>query len=243
MKKYFNISVILLALVAFTACDDYLDVKPSKSTSLTIETGEQLNALLNSYTTYYLEESPWLINASDDQRCDTEMFEITGSSDCPGYSTTSLSYALWDTDIIPELTDENWKHEYLKIFYANTILEKADKVSGLSSQERDQYKREARFIRAISSWYLAQVYCEPYVPGNENKQGIVLKSSTDFGESVKRATLKQTYDFIEADLQEALKIETPFQKIGTTNRWNSVRANKAAVNGFAARFYLYLNDY
>ncbi len=58
MKKYFNISVILLALVAFTACDDYLDVKPSKSTSLTIETGEQLNALLNSYTTYYLEESP-----------------------------------------------------------------------------------------------------------------------------------------------------------------------------------------
>ena len=243
MKKYFNISVILLALTAFTACDDYLDVKPSKSTSLTIETGEQLNALLNSYTTYYLEESPWLINASDDQRCDTEMFEITGSSDCPGYSTTSLSYALWDTDIIPELTDENWKHEYLKIFYANTILEKADKVSGLSSQERDQYKREARFIRAISSWYLAQVYCEPYVPGNENKQGIVLKSSTDFGESVKRATLKQTYEFIEADLQEALKIETPFQKIGTTNRWNSVRANKAAVNGFAARFYLYLNDY
>ena len=109
MKKY----------LIFTACDDYLDVKPSKSTSLTIETGEQLNALLNSYTTYYLEKSPWLINASDDQRCDTEWFEITGSSDCEGYSTESLSYALWDTDIIPKLTDENWKNEYLKIFYAN----------------------------------------------------------------------------------------------------------------------------
>lgn len=243
MKKYLNFSIILLALAAFTACDDYLDVKPSKSTSLTIETGEQLNALLNSYTTYYLEKSPWLINASDDQRCDTEWFEITGSSDCEGYSTESLSYALWDTDIIPKLTDENWKNEYLKIFYANTILEKADKVSGLSDTEREEIKREARFIRAVSSWYLAQVYCEPMVAGNENKQGIVLKTSTDFGESVKRASLKATYDFIEADLQEALKIEKPFGKIGGTDRWNSVRANKAAVNGFAARFYLYLNDY
>lgn len=243
MKKYFNIFVILLAAVVFTACDDYLDVKPSKSTSLTVETGEQLNAMLNAYSVYYLEQSPWLINASDDQRCDTEWFEITGSSDCEGYSTESLSYALWGTNIIPDLTDTNWKHEYQKIFYANTILEKADKVSGLSSSEREDIKREARFIRAISSWYLAQVYCVPLVPGNENKQGIVLKTSTDFGESVKRASLKETYDFIEADLQEALKIEKPFARIGNTNRWNSVRANKAAVNGFAARFYLYLNDY
>ncbi len=243
MKKYINIFVILLALVAFTACDDYLDVKPSKSTSLTIETGEQLNALLNSYKTYYLESSPWLINASDDQRCDTEWYEVTGSNSCEGYTPQSLSYALWDMDLIPKLTDENWKNEYLKIFYANTILEKADVVTGLSNAEREQIKREARFIRAVSYWYLAQVYCVPYVAGNENKQGLVLKSSTDFGESVKRATLKDTYNFIEADLQEALKIETPFQKIGNTNRWNSVRANKAAVNGFAARYYLYLNDY
>ena len=122
MKKYFNISFILLAMLAFTACDDYLDVKPSKSTSLTIETGEQLKALLNAYNIYYLEKSPWLINASDDQRCSTDWYEITGSSNCEGYSNESLSYALWDQDLIPKMTDENWKNEYLKIFYANTIL-------------------------------------------------------------------------------------------------------------------------
>jgi len=243
MNHYINKIMILLALVLCCACDDYLDVKPSKSTSLVIETGDQLKALLNSYTVYYLEQSPWLIDASDDQRCSTEWFDITGSANCEGYTTEALSYTLWDVNLIPQLTDENWKNEYLKIFYANTILEKADKVSGLTSQERESIKQEARFIRAVSCWYLAQVYCVPLVSGNENKQGIVLKTSTDFGESVKRATLKETYNFIEADLQEALKIETPFTKIGSTNRWNSVRANKAAVNGFAARFYLYLNNY
>ena len=243
MKKIFKTSIILLATVAFTACDDYLDEKPTKSTNIVIETGDQLNALLNSYAVYYLEQSPWLINASDDQRCSTQWFDITGSTKCEGYTTEALSYALWATDIVPKLTDRNWKNEYLKIFYANTILEKVDEVTGLTSQERDQIRREARFIRAVSYFYLAQVYCLPNVPGNENRQGLVLKSSTDFEESVNRASLKATYDFIEADLQEALKIETPFTKIGTTERWNSVRANKAAVNGFAARFYLYQNDY
>ena len=78
---------------------------------------------------YYLEQSPWLINASDDQRCSTQWFDITGSTKCEGYTTEALSYALWATDIVPKLTDRNWKNEYLKIFYANTILEKVDEVT------------------------------------------------------------------------------------------------------------------
>ena len=243
MKKLIYIFTISFIAVAVTACDKFLDENPSKSTSITIETGKHLYALLNSYSVYYLEKSPWIINASDDQRCSTDWYDIAGSSNCPGYLPSSLSYALWDTDLIAVQTDENWKNEYLKIFYANTILEKADKVTGLSTLEREAIKQEARFIRAVSYWYLAQVYCLPLVPGNENRQGLVLKTSTDFGESFSRSSLQDTYNFIEADLQEALKIETPFKKIGNTNRWNSVRANKAAVNGFAARFYLYQNEY
>lgn len=224
----------------FCACEDFLDVKPSKSTSVVIETGEHVNALLNYFNVYYLENSPWLINASDDYECATDWYDIVGNK---GFTIEALSYATWNKDFIPTFTDQTWTAEYQKIFYANTVLEKADKVSGLTNEERESIKREARFIRAYSMWYLAQIYCLPYVSGNEDKQGIVLKSSTHFDESVKRATLKQTYDFIETDLQEALKITAPLQKIAGTARYNSIRANKAAVNGFAARFYLYKNDY
>ena len=243
MKQLNRIIFILAAVVMAGACNDFLDIKPSKSTSLVIETGDHLEALLNNYNIYYLENSPWLINGSDDEECSTDWYEITGSNKCEGYSTTSLSFALWDKDIIPTLTDETWMAEYQKIFYANSVLQNVDKVSGLSDSERTGIAREARFIRAYSMWYLAQIYCLPYVSGNEDKPGLVLKSTTYFDESFKRASLKETYDFIEADLQEALKIETPLKKIGDTDRWNSVRANKAAVNGFAARYYLYRNDY
>ena len=244
MKKIFILSAILGATLLLSGCvNDFLEVKPTKSTTVVIETGEHLNALLNNYSLYYLENSPWLINGSDDEECSTAWYEITGSNRCDGYTTTSLCYATWNTDITPLLTDVTWKAEYQKVFYANAILENADKVSGLTDSERENVKREARFIRANAMWYLAQIYCLPYTSGNEGKQGLVLKSTTQFDESLKRATLKETYDFIEADLAEALKIETPLEQIPGTKRWKNVRASKAAVNGFAARYYLYRNDY
>ena len=144
MKRFKYIFTILLASTMFFACDDFLDVKPSKSTSVVIETGEHVNALLNYYDVYYLENSPWLINASDDYKCSTDWYDITGSSNCAGYSNEALCYALWNKELIPSLTDKTWTAEYQKIFYANTILEKADKVSGLTDEERVQIKREAR---------------------------------------------------------------------------------------------------
>ena len=244
MKKIRIITIILSAFVLMTGCvDKFLDEKPSKSTTVVIETGEHLNALLNSYTTFYLENSPWLINGCDDEECSTAWYDITGSNKCDGYSTTALSYATWNADLVKGFTDETWKNEYQKIFYANAVLENADKVTGLTDAEREGVKREARFIRAYSLWYLAQVYCLPYVSGNEDKQGLILKQSTQFDESLKRATLKETYDFIEADLAEALKIETPLTQNLSNGRWKSYRASKAAVNGFAARYWLFRNDY
>lgn len=244
MKKIILYSAILGAALLASGCvDKFLDVKPAKSTNVVIETGEHLYALLNNYSLFYKETSPWLINGSDDLECSVDTYTITGSNNCDVYLPTNLCYATWNIDLIPELTDDTWKAEYQKVFYANAILEKADKVSGLSNSERVDIKREARFIRANALWYLAQVYCLPYVPGNENKQGLCLKQTTHLDESLKRATLKETYDFIEADLQEALKIETPLAKNPNTGRWMNYRATKPAVNGFAARFYLYLNDY
>ncbi|MBO4571937.1 MAG: RagB/SusD family nutrient uptake outer membrane protein [Bacteroidales bacterium] len=244
MKKIFILSALLTASLLMSGCvDKFLDVKPSKSTTVVIETGEHLYALLNNYNNFYLAYSPWMINGTDDLECSTATYAITGSNYCDVYLPSILCYATWNTDLVPKQSDWTWGSEYTKIFYANAILENADKVSGLTDSERESIKREARFIRAYDLWYLAQTYCLPYISGNEDKQGLVLKTSTQFDEPLKRATLKETYDFIEADLAEALKIDTPLEKIPGTQRWRSFRASKAAVNGFAARYYFYLNDY
>ena len=244
MKKIFLLSAILGAALLSSACvNEFLEVKPTKSSAVVIETGEHLNALLNNYSNFYLAYSPWMVNGTDDLECSIDTYAITGSNKCDVYLPSILTYATWNTEIVPKQSDWTWNNEYKKIFYANSILENADKVTGLTDSEREAIKREAHFIRAYDLWYLAQIYCLPYVSGNEDKQGLVLKTTTHFDEPLKRATLKETYDFIEAELAEALKIDTPLEKIPGTERWKSFRANKAAVNGFAARYYFYLNDY
>ncbi|MNE22886.1 SusD family protein [compost metagenome] len=52
--------------------------------------------------------------------------------------------------------------------------------------------------------------------------------------------MEETYAFIESDLNEALKCQTPLVKDGVAKRW---RANTAGINGFASRFYLNRNNY
>lgn len=50
LKKTAYLTLLAAAASGLVACDDFLDVDPSKSTQKTIETAEQLDALLGSYS-------------------------------------------------------------------------------------------------------------------------------------------------------------------------------------------------
>ena len=68
LKKTAYLTLLAAAAAGFAACDDFLDVDPSKSTQKTIETAEQLDALLGSYSRFYpsttTRHSPATISAS-----------------------------------------------------------------------------------------------------------------------------------------------------------------------------------
>ncbi|ULT26833.1 RagB/SusD family nutrient uptake outer membrane protein [Sphingobacterium sp. E70] len=70
---------------------------------------------------------------------------------------------------------------------------------------RRRVKADAHFIRAMSYWILVNNYCAPYAAANMNSLGLPLKRTVDYEESLKRASLKETYDFILADIEEAKK--------------------------------------
>jgi hypothetical protein len=117
----------------------------------------------------------------------------------------------------------------------NTI----DNISG-SDEDKAILKADAHFIRAYSYWVLANTYCLPYTEANKNEPGLTIKMTTSFDEMLDRAPLEQVYQLIEADLAEALKTTVPLVQGGVARHW---RANIAAVNGFAARYYLNRNNY
>lgn len=243
MKKINTIISIILAASLFVSCEDFLNDAPSKSTSVVPQTVEELDYLFNNYLKFKDEDNINLILASD--AFDLNMDLTLKFSNYPGF--TNALFALWDTDNIPSETyarytngESYFSSEYRKIFIANTVLRYIPDVKG-SDDMKVKLEREAKFIRAYSMWNLAQTYCLPYSEANKNEPGLILKNSTSFEESTKRATLEETYQYIEENLTAALEI-TNNMEIVNGNK-NSVRANKAGVNGFAARYWLNRNDY
>ncbi|UNY98566.1 RagB/SusD family nutrient uptake outer membrane protein [Zhouia spongiae] len=81
----------------------------------------------------------------------------------------------------------------------------------------------------------------PFTEANKDELGLPLKELTSFEESVERATLGQTQAFIEADLMEALELNSSLKLVN--GKYRTWRASTAAVNAFAARYYLSLRDY
>lgn len=237
MNRIKNIIIVLSLLVVSHSCNDFLDEKPNKNSSLTITSVEQLNYLFNNYNSFYQESSRTLIYSSDDYGLYPELTDARATA----YGIAAVQFATWDIDYLPlDAREGFWSSEYSKIFSANLVLYNLPRVSG-SDELKARLKGEAHLVRAYSLWNLAQTYCLPYNEANKNELGLTLKESTSFEENVERATLEETYNFIESDLQEALKLTNKMEFVN--NKYTSWRGSKAAANAFAARFYLTQGDY
>lgn len=237
--------VLLLTLLASCSkIDNFLGVFPSKSSSKPLATIEELDGLLGLYSSFYTESSAALFAGQDDFGLIKEIHDSYAGI----YSGTSMPYhfypAVWDVPNVETSGDRGWAEGWGKIFRANMVFVNVDNVTGTAAQKAELVA-EAHFIRAYDMYTLANIFCLPYTISNtKNKDelGLPLKQSTSFDESVARATLEETYKFIEADLTEALKITTPLIR-ATDGILRSWRGNKTAVKAFAARYYLYQGDY
>ena len=234
-----GLAVILLCL-SFTSCKKFLDERPSKGSSVVIKTTSDLNALLNGYATFFKESDNVAIYGSDDNGMSTAIYNARPSF----FSSSIVQFSLWDIPNLP-ITDQSnfsgtnfWTAEYTKVFNANLVLANLDAVTGTEA-EKASLKADAHFIRAYSYWQLANTYCLPYSEATKGEPGLPLKVLPDY-EPVGRGTLEATYQQIEADVNAALQTTVPLVQNGVAKHW---RANIAAANGFAARFYLHKSDY
>jgi len=234
--KFYKYIVSIFLMTSIISCDSFLDERPSKTTSVVPETLEQLEALLNNYSNFINQASNELIFGSDDYGFNTDLYDASTST----YGTTEAVYGMWDVDIAETITSRIfWPVEWKKVFTANLILQNLSSVSG-DEAKKEQLRAECHFIRAYSYFEMANVFCLPYSDATKGELGLPIKQATSFEENIARATLEETYAYIEADLQEALTLTKTFGQVNNLN--NSWRASTAAVNAFAARYYLALND-
>ncbi|NML22332.1 RagB/SusD family nutrient uptake outer membrane protein [Pseudoflavitalea sp. G-6-1-2] len=232
MKKL-SIIVAATALLSAGGCKKYLEEEPSRVAS--IKSVDQLEALLNNAGRFVTENNYTSTWSTDDAEIPASAYKASSGQFTP---ETIYSY-LFTTDQMQNnmASDPLWSGEFSKIFNVNLTLSYIDKVSG-SEEAKQRLKADAHFIRAYSNWVLANYYCLPYTAANEGSKGLPLKKTIGYTESLKRATLKETYDFILADIAEAQK--TNVDDVDPKAPW---RASKKAIAAFLSRYYLFLGNY
>lgn len=225
--------IAIFASLIFASCDDFLDAYPSKQSNQPIKTTEDLNLILNNANDYIIEYNFASVCGTDNAVVDTFHYKFQTRI----YTDfNSLGWFLWDEYILSNAANHsNWVKEFEKIGKANLVLDFLDEVSG-TEQEKDELRYEAHFIRAYSYFNLVLVYSLPYSAQTANEPGLPLRTTISVEQPLVRASLKETYDFIEADIQMALNTA----KKERTSPW---RSSLPAVEAFAARFYLYLGQY
>jgi hypothetical protein len=134
--------------------------------------------------------------------------------------------------------DPDWNYSYQAILFTNLALEGIINITrdATNSASWDNVKGSALFFRAFDFYNLAQQYCKPYTNTAATDLGIPLRINSDINQVSKRSTVKETYDRIIQDLNQAKDLLPIVPSFKT-------RPSKAAVYGLLARVYLSMRDY
>lgn len=238
MKNIFILSLVFL-LMSLASCKKYLEEPNRIQASITKV--EQLQALLDNITSSTLDWTGSFaanyaaINATDDVEIKLDAYAAS-----PVLELNGIFHYTFDAAKLIETSasDPVWSNCFQRILTANVIISNLENVSG-SEEAKKVVRANAHFNRAYAYWTLVNQFCDPYAPSTLQSPGLPLRKTTSYTESLSRATLKETYDFILSDIAEAQAAVT-YTDVDPLFRW---RISKTAIDAFLSRYYLFTGDY
>lgn len=239
MKRYYTTgSVLLVGLtLLLSACDHFLGIRPKGA--LYPETLADYEALINNNN---LKKStdPFPLFLTDDADFVTKP-AAQGAPYLAGQDEyIRRVYLFTSGDIFDDSKDDIfWKGNYGNIYRYNVLISSVPQATDCTEEERKALIAEARLGRAFEYLGLINTYATPYDPKTAGAQlGVPLILTPDIDvPPLKRATLKQCYEAILSDIEEALK------NLPETPKGTSFRASQPAGFGLLARTRLWMGDY
>ncbi|MCQ2343202.1 MAG: RagB/SusD family nutrient uptake outer membrane protein [Paludibacteraceae bacterium] len=247
MKKNI-IYIVALFSICLTGCKEgegFLDKNPDLRAS--IDTQEKVRLLL--VDAYSDANGSALMEFSSDNIIDNNAPDAVGhtKSMVPISKMYDEIFA-WKPVVSSDQQDSPdfvWRNHYRAIAVCNQAL---DAISELEAQGKDMTaeKSEALLSRAYHHFLLACIFCHAYKTdeASRNDLGLVYmtKPETTVSPEYHRASVTETYDNIEKDLEEGLRL----MAISAPEAYYSVpkyHFNIKAAHAFAARFYLYKREW
>lgn len=133
-----------------------------------------------------------------------------------------------------------WQAAYRIISQANLLLRDIDDFAATESGAVNRIKAQALAIRAMVHFDVLRYWVEDY-DRNSTKPGIPYITVFDYEQKPGRGTVKETYDHIEADLQQARGLlNSGLDK--AINPTGKAYIDIQGVNAIMARMFLYSNQ-
>jgi starch-binding outer membrane protein, SusD/RagB family len=229
---YFILLTCFISSLSSCNKKDFLNEKPNTDI-LIPSTLDDFQTLLDNEPV--MSETPVLGELSADNYYITnDLWQGLRSAEHNGY--------IWAKDIYNgEGNIGDWNKPYQQVFYSNVVLDGLAKVPVTTDNEQqwNTIKGSALFIRAYAFYNVAQVFAPVYdVSTASNDLGIPIRLNPAIDDVSKRATVKQTYEQILADLEEASQLLPP-----SVNTYYRNRPCKPAVFALLARVYLSMRQY
>lgn len=222
MKKVIY-SLLIGAALMSGSCSKFTDVQPKGKNLLS--TTDQLEMILNN--DYYMRVNDMRHICGDI----IYSFENVPTMISKPNKTLSVILITWDAanqDKMAELTpsDDDYTGWYGVIGkIANPVLALADKAAGPGSV-KNQLKAEALVLRAYFHYMLVNKFAKAYNPATAEKDPGVpyMKEDWDISIPPEKATVKEVYENIIADLDAAIALNAlPAQAV------NRMRINKPSA--------------
>jgi hypothetical protein len=135
------------------------------------------------------------------------------------------------TSIFGAFKNDAYTRLYQNVYRANKVLQRLD----LASANKNKIEGEARFIRALMHFEAVRLWAQPWgFTQDNNHPGVIIRTEPNI-EVMERATVKQVYDFIIADLQSAENLLPDAIVLGYPSKW--------AAKALLAKVYFQQNNF
>jgi len=227
MKTYIKYLVLLPAFLSWS-CKKYTDVVPKGS--LLVETTKDFYELvsypnrgypINNFQ--YLVDDMWIRESS-----------VVGARKTVDVVNFTFDETENRVNLLGSSSFYNQAYKYINRW--NTVISLVDASKGDESQ-KTLAKAEAKALRAFDHFLLVNVYAKAYDPATAATDGgICIMDKYDLEATPTKSTVKQVYDFIQKDIDEAI----PYMEVQPADPYHPTLAFAWALK---AKVHLFKREY